>query len=272
MKKKFLTGLISVLLAGTMSLGFAACGGGGGDDGDDSASGGTVSLKLWTPITGADLTVFERMITKFNQEYEGQIHIDHHSDVRDTHYNNLKNNIPNNGPDLAIIHSQLVKNYAVNDYIVPIDESFFTKETINPDDYQQNVMSTLIAGENSYYGFPLDIHPIVLYYNKEIVGDNPLPTSYSELMTLAQKLTGGDVWGLPISTLWPTEFTYTTALYQAGGEEIDTETSQPKFNSEAGAEAAENLRDIIYKYKVSPANLQTDADLQLFTSGKAAFP
>lgn len=61
---------------------------------------------------------------------------------------------------------------AVNDYIVPIDESFFTKETINPDDYQQNVMSTLIAGENSYYGFPLDIHPIVLYYNKEIVGDN----------------------------------------------------------------------------------------------------
>lgn len=75
-----------------------------------------------------------------------QIHIDHHSDVRDTHYNNLKNNIPNNGPDLAIIHSQLVKNYAVNDYIVPIDESFFTKETINPDDYQQNVMSTLIAG------------------------------------------------------------------------------------------------------------------------------
>ena len=271
MKKKFLTGLISVLLAGTMSLGFAACGGGGGDDGDDSASGGTVSLKLWTPITGADLTVFERMITKFNQEYEGQIHIDHHSDVRDTHYNNLKNNIPNNGPDLAIIHSQLVKNYAVNDYIVHIDESFFTKETINPDDYQQNVMSTLIAGENSYYGFPLDIHPIVLYYNKEIVGDNPLPTSYSELMTLAQKLTGGDVWGLPISTLWPTEFTYTTALYQAGGEEIDTETSQPKFNSEAGAEAAENLRDIIYKYKVSPANLQTDADLQLFTSGKAAF-
>ena len=127
MKKKFLTGLISVLLAGTMSLGFAACGGGGGDDGDDSASGGTVSLKLWTPITGADLTVSERMITKFNQEYEGQIHIDHHSDVRDTHYNNLKNNIPNNGPDLAIIHSQLVKNYAVNDYIVPIDESFFTK-------------------------------------------------------------------------------------------------------------------------------------------------
>jgi len=273
MKKKFLTGLFSVLLAGTMSFGFAACGGGGGDDSEEgSASGGTVSLNLWTPVTGSDLTVFNRMITRFNQQHEGSIHVEHQSNVRDTHYNNLKNNIPNNGPDLAIIHSQLVKNYAEYEYIVPIDSSFFTKETIDPAGYQQNVMSTLVAGENSYYGFPLDIHPIVMYYNKDIVGDNPLPKNYSELMALAQKLTkSNDVWGLPISTLWPTEFTYTTALYQAGGEEIDTATSQPKFNTAEGAEAAENLRDIIYKYKVSPENLQTDADLGLFTSGKAAF-
>ena len=271
MKNKFLTGLFSVLLAGTMTLGFAACGGGGGDD--DSAAGGTVSLKLWTPITGADLTVVNRMITRFNQQHEGEIRVDHQSDVRDTHYNNLKNNIPNNGPDMAIIHSQLVKNYAEYEYIVPIDSSFFTKETIDPAGYQQNVMSTLIAGENSYYGFPLDIHPIVLYYNKDLVGENELPHNYTELMTLAKKLTNTStqVWGLPISTLWPTEFTYTTALYQAGGEEIDTATSQPKFNTPEGAEAAENLRDIIYKHKVSPENLQTDADLGLFTSGKAAF-
>ena len=220
MKNKFLTGLFSVLLAGTMTLGFAACGGGGDDD--DSAAGGTVSLKLWTPITGADLTVFNRMITRFNQQHEGEIRVDHQSDVRDTHYNNLKNNIPNNGPDMAIIHSQLVKNYAEYEYIVPIDSSFFTKETIDPAGYQQNVMSTLIAGENSYYGFPLDIHPIVLYYNKDLVGENELPHNYTELMTLAKKLTNTStqVWGLPISTLWPTEFTYTTALYQAGGEEI----------------------------------------------------
>ena len=170
-----------------MTLGFAACGGGGGDD--DSAAGGTVSLKLWTPITGADLTVFNRMITRFNQQHEGEIRVDHQSDVRDTHYNNLKNNIPNNGPDMAIIHSQLVKNYAEYEYIVPIDSSFFTKETIDPAGYQQNVMSTLIAGENSYYGFPLDIHPIVLYYNKDLVGENELPHNYTELMTLAKKLT-----------------------------------------------------------------------------------
>ncbi len=269
MKKKFLTGMLSLLMAGTLVFGLTACGGGG--DEDESGATGTVSLELWTPITGADLTVFNRMITKFNQSHKDEIFVDHKPNVRDTHYQNLKNNIPSNGPDLAIIHSQLVKNYAENDYIVPIDSSFFTKETIDPAGYQNNVMSTLVEGESSYYGFPLDIHPIVLYYNKAIVGDNKLPANYTELMTLAQKLTGGDVWGLPICPLWPTEFTYTTALYQAGGEEIDTATSMPKFNSAEGAEAAEKLRDIIYKYKVSPANLQTDADLGLFTQGKAAF-
>ncbi|MDE5897256.1 MAG: extracellular solute-binding protein [Clostridia bacterium] len=270
MKKKFFTGIISLLMMIVMAFSFAAC---GTSDSDEGETGGLVSLKLWTPITGADLTVFNRMITRFNQSHEGEIHVDHQSDVRDTHYQNLKNNIPNNGPDIAIIHSQLVKNYAENDYIVPIDSSFFTKETINPDDYQQNVMSTLKTSGGEVLGFPLDVHPIVLYYNKSIVGDNPLPTNFTELMQLAQKLTDTSkgIWGLPISTMWPTEFTYTTALYQAGGEEIDVETSMPKFNTDAGAKAAENLRDIIFKYKVSPENLQTDADLGLFTTGKAAF-
>ena len=270
-KRNFFKSLTALSLAALMTAGLAACGGNQDNDDDGGTTGGTVSLTLWTPITGSDLTVFNRMITRFNQEHEGQIHVEHQSNVRETHYQNLKNNIPNNGPDMAIIHSQLVKNYIEYEYIVPIDESFFTKETIDASQYQSNVMSTLTAEDGTYYGFPLDIHPIVLYYNKSLVGDNALPTNYSELMALAQKLTTGDIWGLPISTLWPTEFTYTTALYQAGGEEIDTETSMPLFNSAAGAEAAELLRDIIYKYKVSPANLQTDADLQLFTTGKAAF-
>lgn len=273
MKKNLFRTCIAIFMTCLMVFGLVACGGNGDEDEDSGATGGTVSLSLWTPITGADLTVFNRMITRFNQQHEGQIYVSHQSDVRDTHYQNLKNNIPNNGPDIAIIHSQLVRNYAENDYIVPIDSSFFTKESIDSSLYQQNVMSTLIAEDGSYYGFPLDIHPIVLYYNKSLVGDNELPTNYSELMALAQKLTNASagIWGLPISTLWPTEFTYTTALYQAGGEEIDTETSMPKFNTAEGAEAAELLRDIIYKYQVSPANLQTDADLQLFTTGKAAF-
>lgn len=276
-KRNFWKSLTALSLAALMTVGLAACGGTTDDNDDDSSTGGTVSLTLWTPITGSDLTVFNRMITRFNQEYDGQIHVEHQSNVRDTHYQNLKNNIPNNGPDMAIIHSQLVRNYIEYEYIVPIDDSFFTNETIDPSNYLSSVMSTLTADDGSYYGFPLDVHPIVLYYNKSIVGDNELPTNFTELMTLAQKLTTNTssandaVWGLPISTLWPTEFTYTTALYQAGGEEIDTETSMPKFNTEEGAEAAELLRDIIYKWRVSPENLQTDADLQLFTTGHAAF-
>ena len=68
MKKKFLKGLFSVVMAGAMTLGIAACGGGGDADSEDgSGATGTVSLSLWTPITGADLTVFNRMITRFNQ-------------------------------------------------------------------------------------------------------------------------------------------------------------------------------------------------------------
>lgn len=233
----------------------------------------TVSLKLWTPITGSDLTVFDRLIEKFNREQNGAIKVTHTSNVRETHYNNLLNNIPSSGPDIAIIHSQLVMNYAENDYIVPYDSSFFTKETINESDYLTSIVSTL-KKDNNLYGIPLDVHPIVVYYNKSIVGDNKLPTNYTEFMQLAQKLTTGTgdkkIWGLPLSVMWPSEFVYTTSLFQNGGQEI-TPDSKPLFNSEQGAKAAEVLRDVIHKYNVSPNNLQADQDMNLFTSGKAAF-
>lgn len=251
------------------------------EDPDDSDDGGdvvlpdgtikpsAVNLKLWSPITGSDLTVFDRLIEKFNREHDGKIKVTHTSEVRENHYKNLLNNIPASGPDIAIIHSQLVMNYATNDYIVPIDDTFFKQQTINSDDYIQSVVSTL-KKDGKLYGVPLDVHPIVVYYNKSIVGSNPLPTNYSELMALAKKLTTNDVWGLPISVMWPSEFVYTTALFQNGGQEI-TADSQPLFNSEQGAKAAEVMRDIIHEYKVSPNNLQADQDMNMFTSGKAAF-
>jgi multiple sugar transport system substrate-binding protein len=256
-----------VALSGVMLGACVACGGGN----DDNDSTGETSLRLWTPITGADLTVFNRLITQFNQEHKGEIRIDHQSEVRDTHYNNIKNNVPSSGPEMAIIHSQLVQNYAANGYIVPLDDSFFAEETIDTNDYLPNVLNTLYMDDN-LYGIPLDVHPIVMYYNKALVGDNPLPTNYSELMALAQKLTNSSkgVWGMPMSIMWPSEFVYSTSLFQNGGQEISKD-NKPLFNTEEGAVAAEVLRDVIHLYKVSPNNLQADQDMNLFTTGKAAF-
>lgn len=237
---------------------------------DGTVTKSAVNLKLWTPITGSDLTVFDRLITKFNREHDGSIKVTHTPEVRDNHYKNLLNNIPASGPDIAIIHSQLVMNYAANDYIVPIDDTFFKEQTINTDDYLQSIVNTL-KQDGKLYGIPLDVHPIVVYYNKSIVGENKLPTNYSEFMALAQKLTNDTgVWGLPLSVMWPSEFVYTTSLFQNGGQEIDA-NSQPLFNSEQGAKAAEVLRDVIHKYQVSPTNLIADQDMNFFTSGKAAF-
>ncbi len=260
--KKFFIFILSVI----MIFSCVAC---GNDNNEEETPTGVINLKLWTPISGADATIFNRLITKFNTQYNGAINVAHQSEVRENHYKNIKNNVPSTGPDMAILHSQLVQNYAANGYIVPIDSSFFTKESISTDDYLEKVMDTLYY-ENKMYGVPLDVHPIVLYYNKSLVGSNALPTNYSELIALAKKLTQGTVYGLPVSTMWPSEFLFTTALYQNGGQEI-TAQSDPLFNSAAGEAAAQVLRDLIHKDQVSPNNLQADQDLNLFTSGKAAF-
>lgn len=256
--------IVALLLAVCMLFGVAACG-----DGGDTETDGLISLKLWTPISGSDLTTFNVLITKFNQEHKDEIFIDHSASMREDHYKSLKNNIPATGPDMAIIHSQLVQNYAANDYLQPLDSSYVGEGKLNPNDYLKKVVDTLYYEEN-LYGVPLDVHPIVMYYNKSIVGDNALPTNYTELVALAKKLTSGSVYGMPVSSAWPSEFLYTTGLYQNGGQEI-TAASDPLFNSESGATAAKVLRDFIHVDKISPNNLLADQDLNMFTTAKAAF-
>lgn len=256
--------ILTLLLCALMIFGASACGGG-----DETNAAGAITLKLWTPVSGSDATVYNKMITKFNREHEGDVNVVHTSAVREEHYRSLKNNIPDSGPDIAILHSQLVQNYAENRYIVPLDDSFFAKNAVSADDYLPKVMNTLYY-DGSMYGIPFDVHPIVLYYNKSIVGDNALPRTYGELVALAKKLTGGGVYGMPVSTLWPSEFLFTTALFQNGGTEINAQ-SEPMFSSVAGIAAAQVLRDFIHKDKISPENLQADQDLSMFTTGKAAF-
>lgn len=261
--------ILTLLLAALMLFSLVACSAKDGGAEPEPDAGTVTTLKLWTPISGPDATIFNNLITKFNQEYSESIKVEATHDVRDTHYTNLKQNVPGNRVDIAIIHSQLVQNYVVNDYLEPFDATYLGEDKINPDNYLTKVIDTLY-NDNQLYGVPLDVHPLVVYYNKDIVGDKTLPTNFTEFMKLAKELTTNNVYGLPLSTLWPSEFVYSTALYQNGGQEIDAD-SNPLFNSTAGQTAAKVLQDIIHTYKVSPQNLGADDDLNLFTTGKGAF-
>ena len=266
MKKKSLAWLLLLLLCPAVTL--AGCATEPGQ-----ADGSLVSIKYWNLMTGADGPIMKEMVAAFNEEYKGRIEVIDESANEDTYYDNLQLNIPiGRGPDVAIVHSWRVQSYANQGLIVPMDE-MISAAGIDMGDYPEQIVDSL-SFEGKTYAIPLDMHPIGIYYNKDLLEQYGLevPTNRDELIAAAKKADNrdGGVWGLPLSSQWPSDYVYTTALYQFGGKEV-TADDLPGFNTQAGIQALEAFADLVHKYGLSQTSLGNDQDLALFRSGKALF-
>ncbi len=238
-----------------------------------------VTISFWNPITGADGSYMRQLVQGFNEEYEGQIEVVETFTNEIDYYTNLNLLVPmGRGPEVAIMHSYLVQSYANRNLIVPIEDYIETSNVeINGSDYISDVFNSLYF-ENELYGVPLDIHVTGIYYNKDLLEkyDLEVPTNRDELVQTAKTVQEGEtnlgntVWGLPLSTVWPSEWIYTTALYQNNGLEIDSE-GNPAFNSPEGIEALEAVTDLIHVHNLSPMNVSVDQDLFYFQTGKALY-
>ncbi len=266
--------ILAVLLGACMLLGcaaFAACGGGGGGGG--GGTGEEVDITYWNLLTGADGTVMRQMVEDFNEEYEGRIYVSEQSANEDVYYDNLNLNIPiGRGPDVAIMHSYRVQSYANQGLLYAADD-LISQAGIDMADFPEQIVQSL-QFNGSTYAIPLDMHPLGIYYNKTLLAQYgcEVPTTRSELIAAAQKADNaeGGVWGFPIASGWPSDYTYTTALYQFGGVEVK-DGDQPGFNTEAGRSALQSLTDLLHTYHLSPTSLGNDQDLMYFRSGDALF-
>ncbi len=234
-----------------------------------------VAITYGNPITGADGTAMRQLVNRFNEEYEGQIQVTETFMTETEYYESLLLTIPmKRAFDIALVHSYKVASFANKNLIVPLQGIIDTADiNIQREDYIESVYDSMYFDE-TLYGIPLDIHTVVLYYNQDLLDARSLtvPTNRAELIAAAQAMpnnsTGG--WGLPLATTWPSEYIYTTALYQNGGLEID-ENDNPAYATTAGATALQMVSDIIHTYHISPTNVSVDSDLMLFNQGKAMF-
>lgn len=131
-------------------------------------------------------------------------------------------------------------------------------------------------------GIPLGVHTRVLVYNRDMfkaagLDPNKPPTNLTELIQDAQKLTTGNVYGLGIF-MGPSratiELAFAPLIWAYGGKLWDPATKKAVFASPAGVKAAESLRDLVTKYKVTPladmAGTYNDAVLNAFINEKVA--
>ncbi|OQC10407.1 MAG: Maltose-binding periplasmic protein precursor [Tenericutes bacterium ADurb.Bin087] len=280
MKKKWtLLALLALVLTGCGETSQAPSTPGGNGDESVEVSLPTfenVALTYGNPITGADGTAMRRLVREFNQAYEGQITVTESFMPETDFYESLVATIPmKRSFDIALIHSYRIPSFANKNLLFPLNTlTASTGVDISRDNYIPDVYDAMIW-DNKQYGIPLDVHSIMLYYNKDLLSQYSLevPTNRAELIAAAKKMpqtnTGG--WGLPLSTTWPSEYIFTTALYQNGGKEIDKTSLMPAFNNAAGVAALKSVADLIHVEKISPLNVNVDADLLMFQQGKAMF-
>ncbi len=186
-----------------------------GDEIDYGEDG--INIKLWSIVTKPDDSALEKLITKFNEEHLGSIHIEVKSIGHYDYYTTLKNTWqqdPSSRPDMCLMHNEKTIEYARLGYLYPLD-SFFEPTGVDFDFTQvyENI-DRVTHYKDHRFAIPLDAHGFLTSFRQDIIKKNNLgfdnntrfiPESRAEYQTLlegARKLADeGNLWVRNINKL-----------------------------------------------------------------------
>lgn len=264
-------GIAAATIVGT-SLVLAGCSS-KSSDGTSSSSGGKQEITFWSPFSGADGPFMKKIVDAYNaqsKKYDIKFQIIPNGD----YYKQLDLALSTgkNRPNVMIMHVDQIPTYEKKGQLQPVDD-IASKAGIKKEDFvEAPVNYETIDGK--WYGIPLDIHPLVLYYNKDLfkaAGIDHPPTNRQEFIDDAKKLTDKSKgqWGYAMPTLWPQQFLFPTIVGQNGVKLAD-EQGKPQLNTPEAVEALTFLKSLIYQEKVSPEKVAQDGEVTLFLQGKNA--
>ncbi len=225
---------------------------------------GVVELQYWNPFTGPDGPFMGEMVEAFNAE---------HPNIKVTmtsqgeYYTQLATAAAADTlPDVAIVHADQVSTQAFRNVLRPIDD-LVVEMGITGDDYPEGVWNAgEVAGHR--YSIPLDIHPMTAFYNADLfvaAGFDAPPTTGDEFVAVAAAITSGDNKGFDITGGFPVQQIFQQMLHQFGGTEFNADGTEATWNSEAGVQALQWMKDMQNSY--SEPNLEVDAELNAFKTG-----
>lgn len=240
-----------------------------------------IVLEYWTIFTGPDGATMQALVDRFNEEHAGEIEVRMGVMPAGNFYERIITAVVSNrAPDVAIMHLDRVPEFATQGILLELDP-YVEELGLVGEDYIEAVWNGgIINGKR--YTIPLDTHPLVMYWNKDLFAaaglDPESPPmdrdSFIEVTKLLTKDLDGDgridQWGTQLSVGWPNFMYWYSMLYQNGGELFNEEQTEALFNSPAGVDALEYLTSLIHEHQVSPPNVQVDADVEAFKRGELA--
>lgn len=263
MKHRILVLLAAFILLAGMTLG---------------AQGQKIEISFWSLFTGGDGAFFDAMVKEFN-ESQNEIVMKTDTVKFDNYYTKLTAALAaKNAPDVVVMHQDRLSNYVPSGSLLPLND-YVKKAGMDLSTFEQAPISAATIG-GKIYAIPMDVHPLIMYYNTELfakAGITKAPVSLDELFAAAkavQEKTGAMGIAMDNTTLKYKAYTLTRAfmsmLKEQGYDTLNATNTKANFNNAAGEKAYQALSDMVNKYKVTPKQLDYDSSVAEFKLGKAA--
>ena len=267
----------TVLVALLMTAAVLFAGGSAEKAAAPAEAGGKIELKFWSLFTGGDGEFFDAMIDAFNASQD-EIVMTNDMVKFDDYYTKLTTALAaRTAPDVVVVHQGNMPNYVANGALLPLDE-YISQEILS--DFQTAPLEAC-RFDGKLYSLPLDVHPIVFYYNVDILeeaGVDKVPETAQEFIDAAIKIkenTNYIPFAIDNTTGTYKAYTLTRLFFsfmaQQGGSFLNSDNTAAALNNEMGKNALVWLQDLVNKYNVNPGELDYDAAMNMFKLGEVAF-
>ncbi len=256
---------LAVLLGSSAGLAQVTC--------SEAAQGAQITF--WNGFSGPDGQFMANLVDRFNAENESGVQVTMTVQPFTEYYNTLNAASSSNTlPDMLQIHVEQIPTNAIRSVIRPLPEDVLATMNVDAADFPEAIWTaTEFNGER--YSIPLDIHPLVMWYNRaqwEAAGvadpaGKVLSREEYDAALAALKESNGEAMAWSITNGFPITWMFEILLHQFGGTWFNEDATEVTWNSEAGVQALQYLKDQQAAY--SQPNLEVDAGVTAFKQGNS---
>ena len=238
----------------------------------------------WDFLGGGDGVRMKQLISEFNEANAGEVAIDATTlEWGVPFYTKVQTSVAvGEAPDIMTYHASripLALKQGVLDEITPAD---WEAMGFGQDDFAAQIWDAVTGADGKTYGVPLDTHPIVLYYNKDVLGaagqlnDDGTPKgmdSREGFTAMLQAIKDSGQVKFPLGSVTADGNFMFRTIYSLMGQQDGELLTDGEFLVGDNAQKLENALGVLQEW--TNAGLQstyTDypATVALFTSGEAA--
>jgi len=230
-----------------------------------------VTLKFWHGFTGADGDSMKKMVDKFNEENTHQITIEMEVYNWDTLFTKLYTTTTNARfmPHVVALGANRLANTQSKKILLEMDD-VMGRFNLEKDDFIPAAYDAGLIGDHRY-SFPLDMHPTAVYYNKELINEDKLPSTWDEFIAVCKEYTKDGVYGWAIPNMYSITKDIFYSMVLQEGEDILTSDNKINLNSKVAIEKLSLLEKWKYDDGISPVSVGAAGDYSLFKAGKSVF-